>query len=134
MLSPKNHGPYQKGLVEEVLGLGVMKEFDPKQLRDNPALIARFLSSAFETDDLPTILGALRDTLRAHNVSAISRATGLNRERMYRTFDGTVEPNFAGILKLLACVGVQLTVKKRTVALPKPPLPKLGRPPKAAKG
>ena len=111
-----------------------MKEFDPKQLRDNPALIARFLSSAFETDDLATILGALRDTLRAHNVSAISRATGLNRERMYRTFDGTIEPNFAGILKLLGGFGVQLTVQKRMVVLPKPPLPKLGRPPKGAKG
>ena len=110
------------------------KEFDRKQLRDDPDLIARFLSSAFETDDLPTILGALRDTLRAHNVSAISRATGLNRVRLYKTFNGTIEPNFAGLLKLLDGFGVQLTVKKRMVALPKPPLPKLGRPPKAPKG
>jgi probable addiction module antidote protein len=111
-----------------------MKEFDPKQLRDNPDLIACFLSSAFETDDLPTILGALRDTLRVHNVSAVSRATGLQRPALYKTFDGTIEPDFARILKLLEGFGVQLTVKKRMVALPKPPLPKLGRPPKAPKG
>ena len=111
-----------------------MKEFDPKQLRDNPDLIARFLSSAFETDDLPTILGALRDTLRAHNVSAISRATGLRRDRLYKTFDGESEPDFARVLKLLEGFGVQLTVKERTVALPRPPLQKLGRPLKVSKG
>ena len=111
-----------------------MNEVDSKQLRDNPALIACFLSRAFETDDFPTILGALRDALRAQNVSAVSRTTGLRRDRLYKTFDGESEPDFARVLKLLEGFGVQLTVKERTVALPKPPLPKLGRPLKVSKG
>jgi probable addiction module antidote protein len=111
-----------------------MKEVEPKQLRDNPALIAGFLSRAFETDDFPTILGALRDALRAQNVSAVSRATGLRRDRLYKTFDGEINPDFSRILKLLEGLGVQLTVKERTIALPKPSLPKLGRPPNVSKG
>jgi probable addiction module antidote protein len=111
-----------------------MKEFEPKQLRDNPALIACLLSRALETDDLPTILGAFRDALRAQNVSAVARATGLRRDRLYKTFDGEVDPDFGRILTLLEGLGVQLTVKERTVVLPKPPLPKLGRPPKVSKG
>jgi probable addiction module antidote protein len=110
-----------------------MKEVEPKQLRDNPALIACFLGRALETDDLPTILGAFRDVLRAQNVSAVARATGLRRDRLYRTFDGEVDPDFGRILKLLEGLGVQLTVKERSTALPKPPLPKLGRPPNASK-
>jgi probable addiction module antidote protein len=111
-----------------------MKEVDAKELRDNPALIAYFLSRAFETDDFSTILGALRDALRAQNVSAVSRATGLRRDRLYKTFNGESEPDFARVLKLLVGFGVQLTVKERTVPLPKPPLPKLGRPLKVSKG
>src|SRR5258707_5544725 len=123
MLSPQNHSHCQKGWSMDVDG--VMKEVDSKQLRDNPALIACFLGRAFETDDFPTILGALRDVLRAQNVSAISRATGLRRDRLYKTFDGESEPDFARVLKLLEGFGVQLTVKERAVAPPKPPLPKL---------
>ena len=94
----------------------MMEGLDPRQLTDSPALIARFLSSAFETDDLLTILGALRDTLRVHNVSAVSRATGLQRPALYKTFDGTIEPDFARILKLLEGFGVQLTVKTGSAA------------------
>ncbi len=107
-----------------------MKEFDSKQLRDNPALIAVHLSEAFETDDLSTVLQALREALRAQNVMALSRATGLRRDRLYKTFGGTIDPDLSRTMKLLEGLGVQLTVKKRTVIKPKPPLPKLGRPPK----
>ena len=110
-----------------------MKEVEPKQLRDNPALIACFLSRALETDDLPTILGAFRDALRAQNVSAVARATGLRRDRLYKTFDGESEPDFARVLKLLEGLDVQLTVTERTVTRQKPPLPKLGRPRKVPK-
>jgi probable addiction module antidote protein len=108
-----------------------MKAGDPKQLRDNPAQIASYLNQAFETDDLATILSAVRDALRAQNVAALSRATGLRRDRLYRTFGGQIDPDFSRILKLLEGLGVQLAVKPRTIIKPKPPLPKLGRPPKA---
>jgi probable addiction module antidote protein len=110
-----------------------MTDTDAKQLRDNPALVAYFLNQAFETDDLPTILKALREALRAQNVSAISRATGLRRDRLYKTFDGDTAPDFGRILKVLEGLGVQLTVKERTVMRPQPPLPRLGRPPKTPK-
>ena len=108
-----------------------MKEGDPKQFRDNPAAIAEHLTCALATDDLPTILAAIRDVLRAQNVSALSRATGLRRDRLYRTFGGEIDPDFSRILKVLEGLDVQLTVKPRKVVKPKPPLPKLGRPNKA---
>lgn len=108
-----------------------MKEGDPKQFRDNPMAIAKHLTCALATDDLPTILAAIRDVLRAQNVSALSRATGLRRDRLYRTFGGEIDPDFSRILKVLEGLDVQLTVKPRKVVKPKPPLPKLGRPNKA---
>jgi probable addiction module antidote protein len=108
-----------------------MKDADAEQLRDNPAGIASYLSKAFETDDVPTILSALSDALRAQNVSALARATGLRRDRLYKTFGGQIDPGLTRMLKLLEGLGVQLTVKERAEIKSKPPLPKLGRPRKA---
>jgi probable addiction module antidote protein len=105
-----------------------MKDFDLKKLRDNPALIASYLSVAFATDDLSTILQSFREVLRAQNVMALSRATGLRRDRLYKTFGGDIDPDFSRVLKLLEGFGVELTVRERKVTKPKPPLPKLGRP------
>ena len=109
-----------------------MKEGDSRQFRDNPTAIAEHLTLALATDDLPTILAAIRDVLRAQNVSALSRFTGLRRDRLYKTFGGEIDPDFSRILKLLEGLDVQLTVKPRKGVKPKPPLPKLGRPRKVA--
>jgi probable addiction module antidote protein len=107
-----------------------MNDDDPQQLRDNPAQIAAYLNHAFETDDLTTILGALHKVLRAQNVAALARATGLRRDSLYRTFGGQIEPDFRRVLKLLDGFDVQITIKPREVRKPKPPLPKFGRPKK----
>jgi len=109
-----------------------MKEGDSTRFRDNPTAIAEHLTRALATDDLPTILAAIRDVLRAQNVSALSRFTGLRRDRLYKTFGGEIDPDFSRILKVLEGLDVQLTVKPRKGVKPKPPLPKLGRPRKVA--
>ena len=96
--------------------------------RGNPTEIARYLTETLATDDFSAVLQALSVVLRAQNVSALSRATGLRRDRLYVTFDGEVEPDFRRVLKLLEGLDVQLKVVPRENPKPKPPLPKLGRP------
>jgi probable addiction module antidote protein len=96
--------------------------------RDNPAEIARYLTEIFAKDDFEALLAALSTVLRAQNVSALSRATGLRRDRLYKTFGGTIEPDFRRALKLLEGLDVQLVVVPRENPRPKPKLPKLGRP------
>src|SRR3978361_875080 len=86
---------------------------DITHFRDNPAEIARFLSEIFGSDDFPAILAALSTVLRAQNVSALSRATGLRRDRLYKTFGGTIEPDFRRVLKLLEGLDVRLVVMPR---------------------
>ena len=90
-----------------------MNTDDPKQLRDNPARIAAHLNHAFKTDDLTTILEALRQVLRAQNVAALARATGLRRDSLYKTFGGQIEPDFGRVLKLLEGLDVQITITPR---------------------
>jgi probable addiction module antidote protein len=96
--------------------------------RDNRAEIARYLTEIIAKDDFSALLDALSIVLRAQNVSALSRATGLRRDRLYVTFDGEVEPDFRRVLKLLEGLDVQLVVVPRRNPIPKPELPKLGRP------
>ena len=103
-------------------------EAESSQFKDNPKEIARYLTEAFASDDFRTILAALSKVLRAQNVMALSRATGLRRERFYRPFLGTAGPDFGAVIKLLEGLGVQFKVEVRETTKPKPPLPKLGRP------
>ena len=105
-----------------------MAELTPSDLRDNPLNIAVRLNEAFATDDFALILKALSEVMRAQNVSALSRATGLRRDRLYKTFGGDIEPDFNRVLRLLEGFDVQVTIVPRTVKKPKPPRPKLGRP------
>jgi probable addiction module antidote protein len=101
---------------------------DSTPFRDNPGEIARYLTEALAKDDFPAILQALSTALRAQNVSALSRATGLRRDRLYKTFNGEIEPDFRRVLKLLDGLDVQFVVVPRESPKPKPELPKLGRP------
>ena len=105
-----------------------MTEFDPNDLRDNPLNIAAHLNKAFGTDDFAMIFRALNEVMRAQNVSALSRATGLRRDRLYKTFGGDIDPDFSRVLKLLEGFDVQITIKPREIKKTKPPLPTLGRP------
>jgi probable addiction module antidote protein len=106
-------------------------EVDSSRFRDNPDEIARYLTEAFASDDFPTILAALSSVVRAQNVMALSRATGLRRERFYRPFSGTAGPDLGAVIKLLEGLGVKFKVESRKNPKPKPPLPKLGRPVKS---
>ena len=115
-----------------MMGAVGMREGASEQFRDNPTAIAEHLTRALATNDLPIILAAIREVLRAQNVSAFSRVTGLRRDRLYKTFGGDIDPVFSRIIKVLEGLDVQLTVKPRKVLKPKPPLPKLGRPRKGA--
>ena len=108
---------------------GKMTEFDPN-LRDTPPNIAAHLNKAFETDDFALIIKALNEVMRAQNVSALSRATGLRRDRLYKTFGGHIDPDFSRVLKLLEGFDVQITITPRKIIKAKPPPVKLGRPPK----
>lgn len=102
-------------------------EFDPRHYRDNPQAIARYLTEAFETNDLPTIMRCINRMMRAQNVQALAREAGLRRDRLYKTFGGDVNPQLGRAMELFEGLGVRFVV----TPLPpreRPPRPKLGRP------
>jgi probable addiction module antidote protein len=101
---------------------------DPKQFRDNPKAIAKYLNAAFEKSDLNGILDVIKIVMQAQNVKQLAEITGMRRDGLYKTFGSNKkDPQLSRVLSLFAGLDVRLVVK----ALPKrekPPRPKLGRP------
>ena len=105
------------------------KKIDVALFRDNPYAIAAYLAEKFEENDREAILQAINKVMRAQNVQALARESGLRRDALYRTFAGDNDPFFSRVMALFDALGIRLTVK----ALPPktiPERPKLGRPPK----
>lgn len=86
-------------------------ELQIENLRANPDAIASYLSKAFENSDHAAVVQALQRVLRAQNVQAIARASGMRRENLYKTFDGEVDPRLSRLMALASALGVSLTVK-----------------------
>jgi probable addiction module antidote protein len=100
-----------------------------KGFRDNPVAIARHLNKAFDSNELRTILEAINSVMRAQNVMALAKVSGLGREKLYKSFGGRIDPHFSRVIALLAAFGVQFQLKALKPTK-KSPRPKLGRPPK----
>jgi probable addiction module antidote protein len=100
-----------------------------ESFRDNPEAIAKHLTDAFDTNDLSVVVAAINAVMRAQNVKALAAATGLRRDRLYKTFGGDVNPQLGRVMELFAGLDIQLVVKS-VPPTEKPPRPKLGRPPK----
>jgi probable addiction module antidote protein len=90
-----------------------VKVFDP-QTQNDSVMISKYLTEALRSDDLVVIAHAIGNVLRAQNVMALSRETGLQRENLYKMFNGHRDPRLGNIMKILASFGVQLTVTPRT--------------------
>ena len=100
----------------------------PELFRDNPSVIAGYLTEAFQKSDLGTVLEAIKLVMRAQNVTALAKERGLRRDRLYKTFGGDVDPQLGRVMELFAGLNVQLVVKPLHPKK-KAPRPKLGRPP-----
>lgn len=104
-------------------------DFDATRFRENPVAIAQYLTEAFDKNDLRAVVFAINSVMRAQNVVALAEATGLRRDRLYKTFGGEVNPQLGRVMELLAGLDVQIIVKPLEPRK-KPPRPKLGRPSK----
>ena len=107
-------------------------EADADRFRDNPAEIARYLTEAFEKNDLAQVLRAINDVMRAQNALALAEKTGLRRDRLCKTFGGDVSPQLSRVMELFAGMNVRLVVKPLPPR-PTSPRPQLGGPRSSSK-
>lgn len=96
-----------------------VSKFDAADYLKTPAAIAAYLTEAFETNDPVYILNAFDTVARAKGIADVSKATGLSRESIYKTFKETAKPEFETVRKVMGSFGVKLVaepIEEKSVA------------------
>jgi probable addiction module antidote protein len=83
------------------------------ELRSNSRLVADYLTRAFETAEIATIVAAFSDVLRAQeNVVGLAEKTVVNRPSLYRAFRAPHVPRLKTVVSFLKALGLRLAVKQ----------------------
>jgi probable addiction module antidote protein len=85
--------------------------FNPAKYRNNPKLIAKYLTDALASGDAAFTTRAIGNLARAHGMGAIAEEANVDRAGLYRSFRGDMDPAFSTVLKVLTALGVQLVAK-----------------------
>jgi probable addiction module antidote protein len=88
-----------------------VSKFDAADYLKTPLAIATYLTEAFETNDAAYICTALDTVARAKGITEVSKATGLSRESLYKTFKETAKPEFETVRKVMSSLGVKLVAE-----------------------
>jgi len=84
--------------------------FNPIEMFHSDKEIAEFLSESYESEEPKAFISALGFVIKHKGVAHIAKASGLNRESLYKVINGNSEPKWSTVHKLLKALGVHLTV------------------------
>ncbi len=81
--------------------------FDYLETKDE---INEYLNNAFMDDDPMVFVVAIGYLARKEGMTKLAKATGLNRESLYKSLSGDGNPNFSTISKITKALGCKLAV------------------------
>jgi probable addiction module antidote protein len=87
-----------------------LMEFDASKYLKDEETIRGYLAQAFEAGDPVEIQAALGDVAKARGMSALARDSGIKREALYRALSDRGNAEFATIMKVVAAMGLHLTL------------------------
>ena len=73
-------------------------------------LLAELLAEAYEDEDPAVFVSVLGHVVKHKGVANMAVAAGLNRESLYKAFNGKAQPKWSTVHKLLHALGVHLSV------------------------
>ncbi len=85
--------------------------FDAAEFLDTPERQAEYISAALETGDAAFVRDAIGVVARARGMGDIARASGLNRESLYKALGETGNPEFGTMLGVLRALGLELAAR-----------------------
>jgi probable addiction module antidote protein len=86
-----------------------LTEFNPFEFMDTQAEINEFLHDCYQDSDPSTFVTALGQLVKLHGVASVAQQAGLNRESMYKTFNGKSQPKWDTIVRVLKTLHVNLS-------------------------
>lgn len=87
-----------------------LTSFNPADFLQGEDEIAEYLTEAYLDEDPNVFIIALGHVARNKGISALAKETGLNRESLYKTFSGKIQPKWDTIHRLLHALKVRLAV------------------------
>jgi len=72
--------------------------------------IATYLTEAYRDDDPAVFIVALGHVVKQKGLAQLAEDTGLNRESLYKTFNGKVQPKWDTVHRLLKAMKVELAI------------------------
>jgi probable addiction module antidote protein len=88
-----------------------ISKFDAADYLKTPEAIAAYLTEALASDDAAYIATALDTVARAKGMTNVARETGLSRESLYKSFNGSSKPEFDTVRKVINSFGVKLVAE-----------------------
>ena len=90
--------------------------FDPDKYFASPAARAHLIADAMTSGDAGYIAEAVGVVARRQGVTDLAERTGLNRQALYCALSADGNPTLATLLKVLAALDLELTVRPRQAA------------------
>ncbi len=83
---------------------------NPMDFFKSDAEIAEYLSEAYQDNDPAVFIVALGHVVKHKGLAELAEETGLNRESLYKTFNGKVQPKWNTVHRLLKALKVELSI------------------------
>jgi probable addiction module antidote protein len=86
-----------------------LTEFNPFEFMETQEEINEFLMECYQDEDPNTFVTALGQLVKLHGVTRVAEQSGLNRESMYKTFNGKTQPKWDTIVRVMKALHVNMS-------------------------
>ena len=87
--------------------------WDSAELLTDDEVVIEYLKAALEENDPAFFAKAVGNVARAKGMTSIAQETQLGRPSLYKTLSGERDPRIGTVMKVLAALGIQLTIASK---------------------
>ena len=84
--------------------------WDSAEFLTDDDIVIEYLKAALEENDPTFFMKAVGNVARAKGMTTIAQETHLGRPSLYKALSGERDPRIGTVMKVLAALGVQLTI------------------------
>lgn len=82
--------------------------YNPLDYLESAEEIAQYLNEAYMDDDPEVFVIALGYVAKARGVADVAKASGLNRESLYKVFSGKAKPQWSTIQSVMKALNINI--------------------------
>jgi probable addiction module antidote protein len=84
--------------------------FNPMDFLQTDQEVAEYLMDAYQDEDPAVFIVALGHVVKSKGVTNVAKNAGVSRESLYKTLNGTVQPKWDTVHRLLRAMEIKLQI------------------------